>query len=146
MRLLLTITGIAVLASSGLAQEPSQSAQDAPPSTESTAPAPPAQAAPRSDLRKVKDDDRMVSPWSLSVDRVEDMKVYGPDGKKIGEIEEVLEDSDGQIRAVVVEFGGFLGFGDTEVIVTLDQLQPGKGRFTTKLTQEQLSSFPEWKN
>jgi hypothetical protein len=45
---------------------------------------------------------------------------------------------------VVVEFGGFLGFGDTEVIVPLEQLQPDKGRFTTNLTREKLSSFPEW--
>jgi len=108
-------------------------------------PAPPAQSATESDLRKVKDDDRMVDAWKLKVDQVEDRDVYGPDGKEVGEIEKVLEDGDGQIRAVVVEFGGFLGFGDTEVIVPLDQLQPGKEHFTTKLTQQQLSAFPAWK-
>jgi sporulation protein YlmC with PRC-barrel domain len=144
-RLLLTIAGIAVMACSALAQEPPPSGEDAQPPAESTAPVPPEQAAPESDLRKVKDDDRMIDAWNLKVDQVEDMDVYGPDGKEVGEIEKVLEDSDGQIRAVVVEFGGFLGFGDTEVIVPLDQLQPGKKHFTTKLTQEQLSAFPAWK-
>jgi len=145
MRLLLPITAIAVLAGSGLAQEAPPKAEDAPPPPESTAPAPPAQATTDPDLRKVRDDDRMVDAWNLKVDQVEDMDVYGPDGKEIGEIEEVLEDSNGQIRAVVVEFGGFLGFGDTEVIVPLDQLQPGKEHFTTKLTQEQLSALPAWR-
>ena len=144
-RLILAIVGIAALAGSGLAQETEPSTADAPPPpAESAPPAPAREAATEATLRKVKADDRMIGPWNLTVDQVEDMKVYGPDGKKIGEIEEVLEDGDGQIRAVVVEFGGFLGFGDTEVIVPLDQLQPDKGRFTTSLTQEKLSSFPEW--
>ena len=144
MRLILAIAAVAAQASSGMAQDTTPSTDDASPPPQSAAPAPAPQAATKSNLRKVKEDDRMVGPWNRSVDQVEDMKVYGPDGKKIGEIEEVLEDSDGQIRAVVVEFGGFLGFGDTEVIVPLDQLQPAKSRFTTKLTQEKLSSFPEW--
>ena len=146
MRLLLTIAGIAMLAGLGLAQEPAPSAEDASPPSESTAPAPAAPAATESNLREVRDDDRMVDAWNLKVDQVEDMDVYGPHDKEVGEIEEVLEDSDGQIRAVVVEFGGFLGIGDTEVIVPLDQLRPGKEHFTTKLTQEQLSALPAWKN
>ncbi len=145
MRLLLTLAGIAVLAGAGLAQEPPPRAEDVPLPPQSTAPDPPAQAPTASDLRKVEDDDRMIDAWNLKVDQVEDMDVYGPDGKEVGEIEKVLEDGDGQIRAVVVEFGGFLGLGDTELIVPLDQLQPGKEHFTTKLTQEQLSAFPAWR-
>jgi len=144
MRLLLTIAAIAVMSCPVLAEEPPPSREDTQPPAESTAPAPPAQAATGSDLRKVKDDDRMIDAWNLKVDQVEDMDGYGPDGKEVGEIEKVLEDSDGQIGAVVVEFGGFLGIGDTEVIVPLDQLQPGKKHFTTSLTQEQLSAFPAW--
>ena len=144
-RLILAIIGIAALASTGMAQDTEPSTADAPPPpAQSSPPTPATEAATESTLRKVKDDDRMIVPWNLTVDQVEDMKVHYPDGKKIGEVEEVLEDTDGQIRAVVVEFGGFLGFGDTEVIVPLEQLQPDKGRFTTNLTQEKLSSFPEW--
>jgi len=143
-RLLLAIAGTAALAISSVAQEPTPGIEDAPPPGQSAAPAAALPALTESNLREVQDDDRMVAPWNLSVNQVEDTKVHGTDGEQIGEIEEVLEDSDGQIRAVVVEFGGFLGFGDTEVIVPLDQLQPDKDRFTTKLTQEKLSEFPEW--
>ena len=63
----------------------------------------------QSDLRRVKDGDRMVTPWNLKVEDVEDGDVDGPDGKEVGEVEEVLEDTNGEIRAVVLEYGGFLG-------------------------------------
>jgi len=92
----------------------------------------------------VKDDDRIVAPWNLKVDDVEDMDVYGPDGQDLGEVEEVLEDGTGQIRAVVLEFGGILGFGDREVIIAVDQLRLAKDRFTTNLTEEQLTALPAW--
>lgn len=117
-------------AAAGASQEPATSTQTA---------AQPAQ------YKKVKDDQRVVAPWNLQVDDVEDRDVDGPDGKELGEIEAVLEDANGEIGAVVLEYGGFLGFGAKQVIVTLDRLQPGKGkRFTTDLTEAQLAALPAW--
>ena len=144
-RLLLVTAVAALLSSASLAQETPPAPGEAAPPPQSVAPTTSPQAAPpASDLRKVKDDDRIVAPWNLRVDDVEDMDVYGPDGKELGEVEEVLEDGTGQIRAVVLEFGGILGFGDKEVIVAMDQLQLAKDRFTTNLTEEQLTALPAW--
>ena len=74
------------------------------------------------------------------------MAVDGPHGKRIGEVEEVLEDADGNIRAVVLEYGGFLGIGAKQVIVDLDKLQLGQDRrFTTQLPEDQLDALPPWR-
>jgi hypothetical protein len=105
----------------------------------------PAQAAIPLGLNKVKDDDRVIARWNLRVEDVEDMRVDGPDGKRIGEVEEVLEGPDGEIRAVVLEYGGFLGLGAKQVIVDLDKLQLGQDRqLTTNLSEDQLDALPSW--
>lgn len=76
--------------------------------------------------------------------KLDDMNVVTPAGDKIGEVEEVLMNASGQIVAVAVELGGFLGFGDRDVIVGLDQLRFESDRFVTTLTKEQLGALPKW--
>ncbi|MGE0716242.1 MAG: PRC-barrel domain-containing protein [Alphaproteobacteria bacterium] len=107
------------------------------------APAAPATAA---GLREIKDEKRVVAPWNLSVDKIKDMNVYAPDGSKIGEVDKVLEDASGQATAAVVEFGGFLGIGETEVVVPLAQLSVSGEKLTTALTKEQIKAMPRWKS
>jgi hypothetical protein len=48
--------------------------------------------------------------------------VYGPDNASIGSINEVLIGNDGQVRAVVIGVGGFLGIGEKNVGLPLDAL------------------------
>ncbi len=142
---LLSITAATFLVfSAALAQEaPGTPGEGAAPSQEATASSP--TTAQPAQYNVVKDDDRMVAAWNRKVDDVVDEDVDGPDGKELGEIEAVLEDANGEIRAVVLEYGGFLGFGAKQVIVTLDQIQPAKRkRFTTTLTEEQLKTLPAW--
>jgi len=95
-------------------------------------------------LREVDDDDRMIQPWNISVDRAEDMDLYAPTGQKVAEVEEVLEDSSGRITALVVEVD-VPGADDWEVVVALDQVNLQGDRLTTNLTADQLRSMQEWK-
>ena len=73
-----------------------------------------------------------------------DMDVVTPNGDKIGEVEEVLMDTSGQVVAVAVEVGGFLGIGDDDVIIRLDQLRLQDNQFVTTLTKEQIEALPKW--
>jgi sporulation protein YlmC with PRC-barrel domain len=93
---------------------------------------------------KIEDESTMVEAFGLSVDELDDMDVVGADSETIGEVEDVLADASGSIVAVAVETEGFLGLGDEDVIVTLDQLQLGDGRLATTLTEEQLEALPTW--
>lgn len=53
-----------------------------------------------------------AAPAHFLIDDLDDEDVYGVDGAKIGEIEDFVVDTEGQIAAVVIEVGGFLGIGE----------------------------------
>ena len=165
---------LAVMASAALAQEPPASppATENAPSmqsdqmTPSTTPAPPPAAtepaptapapeaaapspAPSTDvassaLKESEDDNKMVAPLNASVDVVEDMDIYDANGKKIAEVDAVLEDASGEVKGVAIEYGGFLGFGDKGAILTLDQVKAQDGKLITEVTEEQLPTLPAW--
>ena len=135
-------------------------APQAPAATEPTpaAPAPAADkeaaapaAAPSGDvaasaLKKTEDDAKMVPQLNASVDKVEEMDIFDANGKKIAEVDSVLEDSAGEVKGVAIEYGGFLGFGEKGAIVTIDQLKAKDGTLVTDLTEEQLPTLPAWNN
>lgn len=99
-----------------------------------------------SGLREAEDDNMTVQPFGVTVDRLEDMDLYAPGGEEVGEIDEVLVDSTGQPAAVVAEVGGFLGVGDKDVVIELDQLSMEGERLTTGMTKEQLEALPDWED
>jgi sporulation protein YlmC with PRC-barrel domain len=133
-------------------------APEAPAATEPTpaAPAPTADkeaaapaAAPSGDvaasaLKKSEDDAKMVPQLNASVDKVEEMDIFDANGKKIAEVDSVLEDSAGEVKGVAIEYGGFLGFGEKGAIVTFDKLKAQDGKLVTDLTEEQLTTLPAW--
>lgn len=49
--------------------------------------------------------------------------VYGSDNSKIGDINEVIVDRKGQVRAIVIGVGGFLGIGEKNVAIPWDKVQ-----------------------
>ena len=95
-------------------------------------------------LKESEDDNKMVAPLNASVDVVEDMDIFDANGKKIAEVDAVLEDSNGEIKGVAIEYGGFLGFGDKGAILTLDQVKAQDGKLITDVTEEQLTTLPAW--
>jgi sporulation protein YlmC with PRC-barrel domain len=53
--------------------------------------------------------------------------VYGSDNSKIGDINEVIVDRNGQARAIVIGVGGFLGIGEKNVAIAWDKVQWNMG-------------------
>lgn len=76
--------------------------------------------------------------------KLDDMNIVTPTGDKIGEVEGVLIDASGEVAAVAVEVGGFLGIGDEDVISQLDQLRLENNQLVTTLTKEQIEALPKW--
>jgi sporulation protein YlmC with PRC-barrel domain len=85
-----------------------------------------------------------VTPMAADVKDMIGKDVYGPNGNQIGEINNLLVDPKGRIRAVVVEFGGFLGIGENKVAVPWDKLTVGKDRIATNLSQDVIKTMPRW--
>ncbi len=49
--------------------------------------------------------------------------VWGAEGESIGSVDDLLLDRDGQVIAVIVGIGGFLGIGEKDVAISNDQLE-----------------------
>lgn len=113
------------------------------PKEEAAAPAAPA-AIVVTELREVGDGKKMIDALNVPVDTVEEMDILDANGNKIGEVDAVLEDENGEVKGVAVGYGGFLGFGEKGAIITLDQVKLKDGNLVTELTEEQLPQQPEW--
>lgn len=92
---------------------------------------------------EIKDDRRVIAPFNLTVDQLDDLDVFTAGGERLGEVEEVLMDAAGQPVAITVELGGILG-GDREHIVALDQLRLDGQRLVTNLSRAQVEALPLW--
>jgi sporulation protein YlmC with PRC-barrel domain len=70
-------------------------------------------------------------------------------GENMGRIVDVVVDKAGQVRAAVIDFGGFLGVGSRKIAVDWNALSfpaPGDkaGRVTLEFTRDQVKAAPEY--
>lgn len=93
-------------------------------------------------------DKSSLNPFDTSNVRAEDLAgttVYGADDANVGEIGDVVLTQDGKVDAVIIDVGGFLGVGEKEVAVGMDNLafltdKDGKKYLYTTFTKEQLDA------
>jgi sporulation protein YlmC with PRC-barrel domain len=65
----------------------------------------------------------MKHPGHWRASKMIGVNVYNNANEKIGDINEILLDPDGKIAGVVIGAGGFLGMGEHDVLVKLDQIK-----------------------
>ena len=71
--------------------------------------------------------------------------VYGANNTNVGEIGDVVLSTDGKVDSIIIDVGGFLGIGEKEVAVGMDNLafmtdKDGNKYLYTKFTKEQLDA------
>jgi hypothetical protein len=76
-------------------------------------------------------------------------EVVSSAGENMGRIVDVLVDRSGQVRAAIIDFGGFLGVGSRKIAVDWNALHfppPGKpdAKITLELTRDQVKAAPEY--
>ena len=86
----------------------------------------------------------------VSVDELTGANIQTRDGQVVAQIDDVLMAPDGKIENVVAQFGGFLGFGGTKVLLAPDEIevfqdQSGTYVVQTDLTPDALEGRPEYK-
>ena len=87
-------------------------------------------------------------PALVAASEIKGTTVKNLKNEKLGEIEEVLIEPDGgQVRFVVVEVGGFLGFGATRVAVPWDAFQlsreGNKPKWVLDADKDRLKNAPK---
>lgn len=162
IRTLLTTTAVAVLmGTAAIAQEaPAPAPTDAPAVT-TEAPAADVPAAPvDTGAAEVTEVDE---PWDMSAgyvaadtdnlgSRLIGAPVYstaGDDAEEIGSINDLVFSESGQIEAVVIGVGGFLGIGEKNVAVDFDALEftlaaDNTERWVLPTTAEALTTAPDF--
>jgi len=90
-----------------------------------------------------------ASPVSqdIAASKLMGAEVYGTDDSDIGEIGDIVFDPKGDIEAVVVDVGGFLGIGEKPVALNFDNLnirtdESGKLMVSANATKDQLDKAP----
>jgi sporulation protein YlmC with PRC-barrel domain len=75
------------------------------------------------------------SPDQFLASNFKGTDVIGSNGKKIGDVADILFEKDGTIKAYVISFGGFLGMGAKEVAIAPNafEVMPGKKGGAKKL-------------
>jgi sporulation protein YlmC with PRC-barrel domain len=134
------------------AAAPMQPAAPAAPATDSAAA--PAEPVVGTDTTQTAAIDRStLTQMELGQIRTEDFvgtTVYGANEENVGEVGDIIMSADGgAVDAVILDVGGFLGIGEKEVALGLDNLQfmsdaDGELYVYTNLSKEQLEAQPAY--
>jgi sporulation protein YlmC with PRC-barrel domain len=78
-------------------------------------------------------------------------QVLSSAGEDMGRVIDIVVDRNGQVRAAVIDFGGFLGVGNRRVAIDWNALRFAPtgskyDRITLDLTREQLKDAPDYKD
>lgn len=70
--------------------------------------------------------------------------------ENMGRVVDIVVDRDGQVRAAVIDFGGFLGVGSRKIVVDWNALNfaaadSKNDKITLALTRDQVRAAPEYK-
>jgi hypothetical protein len=84
---------------------------------------------------------------SFSTDRLIGADIVTGDDETVATIEDVVINDDGMVENVVAKFGGFLGFGSNQVLLTMDEIEVMQDAdenllVRTSLTPESIESRP----
>ena len=76
--------------------------------------------------------------------------VYDPSENKIGDISDLMIDSNGNVTAAIISVGGFLGVGQKDVVIPFKGLQvsmrDGKNWLVLNRTKDELKMAPAYNN
>jgi sporulation protein YlmC with PRC-barrel domain len=90
-----------------------------------------------------------VPSSSMTVTHWYKQDIYDQSNAKIGQVMDVLLDKNGQVNAVIVGVGGFLGAGEKDVAVNFDSIKQttknDKVYLTMDTTKDALKSAPGFK-
>lgn len=81
-----------------------------------------------------------ISPPIIGKD-IQGLDVFSSDGQQVGKVAKVNVISDGNVKDVEVQSGGFLGFFSKTYVVPVDKLNKKGGRVELSMTSEQAKQL-----
>ena len=91
-----------------------------------------------------------VAVGDISIDLLMGKTVYGADDSNVGTVDDVIVNESGAVQDIIVDFGGFLGMGTTQVALSFDEMTilTNEGNTDVRVyvdaTKEQVQSLPTY--
>lgn len=84
----------------------------------------------------------------VPLDQLTDKEIITQNGEELGSVEDIVADPHGGQAGFVVSVGGFLGIGDTKILVPADEAQLSNDQIVwqTSMSQEQLEKTNEYQS
>ena len=83
----------------------------------------------------------MIQPDQVRASKMIGSTVYDVQNRNIGKVKDLILDRSGQVAAVAIDVGTFLGMGGKTVAVKLNDLKTDNNRITLDRTKEQLQQM-----
>lgn len=144
-----TMTALAQDAPPPAAPAPAPAEKMAPAPTEEMAPAPTEKMDSSAAVDKTADaTSQQAGEWRSS--KLVGLNVYNANNEKIGDINDLIVGTDGNISSAVIGVGGFLGMGEKLVAVPFSELKFGRDAngdtlVTLDRSKDSLQSAPDFK-
>ena len=89
-----------------------------------------------------------MTTGQISASELPDETVVSQANESVGDVNDIILDSNGKVASVIVGVGGFLGIGEKDVALSFDQLAFANNDndlvVTTNATKESLQAAPEY--
>ena len=99
-----------------------------------------------SEWAEIEDGSVLVELLGMTVGELENASVHDIDGERVGELDDVLMNRDGTEMAVSLDIGGFLGIGERDVVIPVEDLSAGADGLMTVMSREELETLPEFED
>jgi sporulation protein YlmC with PRC-barrel domain len=118
-----------------------------PAAAQTSAPATPQQPAPKQAPAPTQGATPATVLDDQDIENILGREIYSATGEDMGQIVDVLVDQKGQVRAAIIDFGGFLGVGTRKIAVDWRAIQfvPKSNRIVLALTRDEVRVAPEYK-
>jgi len=83
----------------------------------------------------------MIQPDEIRASKLIGSSVYDVQNRNIGSVKDVVLNRNGNVDAVVVDVGSFLGMGGKYVAIPLSDIKADNNRLTLDRTKEQLQQM-----
>ena len=107
--------------------------------------------APQEQRTNVESKGDAMTAGQISASELLDETMMNEANESVGDVNDVLIDSNGKIASVIVGVGGFLGMGEKDVALSFENLKFAKDNdndlvVTTNVTRETLQATPAYTN
>ena len=94
---------------------------------------------------EIEDELAVVQSLAMTVEELDGVAVHNPQGERIGQLDDVLQERGGEAMAVSLDVGGFLGIGEKDVLIPVDDLTASAEGIVIDMTKAQLEALPAYR-